>query len=278
MENLKILNNILTENNIYEYGLVNFDIVKTHLIKNYSKKKITEEIKTVIVCIFPYNIGTFSDKNISRYAFSPDYHVIIKDILNNICSKLKKAFPNEKFEAFCDSSPVPEVNAAVKAGLGCVGYNNLLITDKYGSYVFIGEILSTMHFKSENTNKFDKSERCEGCFKCVKICPANALNEKGVFYKDKCLSYITQKKGELLKTEEELIKKNKMVWGCDKCQDICPKNKNAHLTYIKEFYKETVIKIESGEEEYKFKRAFLWRGKDIIKRNLKIINENTDCK
>ena len=98
----------------------------------------------------------------------------------------------------------------------------------------------------------------------------------------RCLSYITQKKGDLEEEEEKVLKENKKVFGCDICQDICPHNKNIPITSIERFKQDTILKLDAEEindisnKEFKRRygnRAFSWRGKNIIKRNINIVSE-----
>lgn len=99
----------------------------------------------------------------------------------------------------------------------------------------------------------------------------------------KCLSYITQKKGELSDDEKNIIKENKIIFGCDMCQKVCPHNKNVEMTNIEEFKNDLIEKLDLDEinrisnKEFKrryYNRAFSWRGKGIIKRNLEILEED----
>ena len=118
---------------------------------------------------------------------------------------------------------------------------------------------------------------CLGCRKCIKACPTGALGECGTDgYK--CLSYITQKKGELTQQEQELMRKCGTVWGCDICQDVCPHNADAEQTDIDEFREDLIdtLKLDSNISNKEFrriygKRAFAWRGKAVLVRNLEIL-------
>ena len=117
-------------------------------------------------------------------------------------------FPENSFSAFVDNSPIPEVKTAALAGLGVVGENGLLITEEFGSWVFIGEIVTDLFIECEER----EIKSCIKCGKCKKVCPA----------KNECLSAVSQKKGELSSEEERLLKENNIVWGCDICQEVCP--------------------------------------------------------
>ena len=126
------------------------------------------------------------------------------------------------------------------------------------------------------------SNKCIKCGKCVKYCPGNALLGNYEMNPKRCLSYITQKKGDLEEEEEKVLKENKKVFGCDICQDICPHNKNIPITSIERFKQDTILKLDAEEindisnKEFKRRygnRAFSWRGKNIIKRNINIVSE-----
>lgn len=250
------------------YGFSPFDAVKDSLIECAAKKRIPENAKTVISILFPYYLGEefYEKSNVSRYAVSEDYHIITGKIINEIRHSLENAYPGYSFEAFVDNSPFPEVRLAVNAGLGVMGKNNLFINKDYGSWVFLGEIVTDKEFPcSQKEVSF-----CDGCDKCVTACPGNALTGKELI-KEKCLSFLSQKKGELDEDTKRKIAATGCVWGCDICQKVCPHNKNAKITPIKEFFETaspTVTKETSIEN-----RAFAWRGKKVLDRNLDLLED-----
>ena len=174
---------------------------------------------------------------------------------------LSNEFNGFCFEAFTDNSPIPEVKAAAISGLGIIGKNKLLINEKWGSFVFLGEIITDMEIKFPPT----KIKDCINCRKCIEICPTKFLEDQN----NTCLSHITQKK-KIDEKEEKIIKKGKSVFGCDKCQEVCPLNKDKPLTNIKEFLESYREKYELGEDNKN--RAYNWRGEEIIKRNFEIID------
>ncbi len=256
------LTNFLKENTLLDFGFCPFSMVEKSLLNCRKKNKIPVCAKTVICFLFPYKCNTEKPSNISRYAAVTDYHIIAQKKLDELCLKLSNKFKGFSFEAFTDNSPIPEVKAAALSGLGVIGKNKLLISKKWGSFVFLGEIITDMEIKFPPV----KIENCIGCGKCIEICPTKFLKDE----KNQCLSNITQMK-KVEKEEVEKIKNGGLVFGCDKCQEVCPLNKDKPLTNIKEFLESYREKYELGEDNKN--RAYNWRGEEIIKRNYKIIND-----
>lgn len=240
-------------------GICSFENIKDRLIDCRKKAEIPQNAKSVILFTFPYKVKEEKPLNISRYAAVSDYHTLAAEILNKYCQKLKETYKNNAFVSFADNSPVPEVYASVKAGLGVLGKNGLLITKEYGSFVFIGEIVTDLEIEAQNLNK-----TCINCGVCEKVCPVS-------LDKEKCLSKVTQQK-KITKEEENLIKENDCVWGCDICSDVCPMNKGVKTTDIEEFITSYRNAYLSGEDTKN--RPYMWRGKEVIERNLKIIDKD----
>ncbi|MBO5879110.1 MAG: epoxyqueuosine reductase [Clostridia bacterium] len=222
--------------------------------------------KSVILFLIPYYAG--APKNISAYAASYDYHIFIKKTTEALISRLKNIYPNASFAAYGDHSPISECHAAVIAGLGVFGDNGLLINEKYGSFVFVADVVSDIEPELLGTVKFEV-KTCSHCGRCRAACPTKILSGEGA----DCLSAITQRKGELADEEVELMKKCDTVWGCDLCQSACPHNFSPKLTPIPFFYEDRIDLLTSevlkalSREEFK-KRAFGWRGRAVVKRNL----------
>lgn len=247
------------------WGISPFEIYKDILVECRNKSRLPEKSKTVISVLFPYYMGesAYKNTNVSRYACVIDYHKVAEKYLYGACDELKKICPENEFVFFADNSPVPEVYACLKSGIGMKGRNGLLINEKYGSWVFIGEIVTDMDMSAEEKEiKF-----CPDCGKCKSACPTEVL-KNDVFEPDKCLSSITQKKGEIEEEYKNLMRKLNIAWGCDECQKVCPYNINAERTHIKEFidsFSPVVTKDTPIEN-----RAFNWRGEKVIRRNLEI--------
>ncbi len=250
------------------FGFCSFDIIKDRLIDCRAKKRMPENAKTVITLLFPYYLGeeSYENINVSRYAAVSDYHTVANRYLSVICEKLKEKYPENQFVFFADNSPVPEVFVAAKSGLGMMGKNGLFINEKYGSWVFIGEIITDLHIPAEDI----EIKSCPDCGKCKEACPTGVLKEEK-FNPDKCLSHITQKKGEIPEEYKKMMKNLGCAWGCDECQKSCPFNKRAEKTTIKEFVENfnPVVTKDTPIEG----RAFEWRGEKVIKRNIEILED-----
>ena len=250
------------------WGICSFDDFSEHLIQCRALSRIPADTKSIIVALFPYYLGedAYCDSNISRYAVVPDYNDYMLERLENTAKVLREIYPDEKFEAFCGNSPFPEVSLAEKAGIGSKGVNGLLLTEKYGSWVFIGEIATTLNL----TPTHGRINLCNDCNLCIDACPSGALS-RDKFNSELCLSSITQQRKPLTKEQEELIKSTGCAWGCDICQKVCPKNIGASITEIEEFVNGVKFRAEIGDDLTD--RAYGWRGSKVIERNLNLFNE-----
>ena len=228
--------------------------------------------KSVIIFLVPYFAGV--PKNISRYAASRDYHLYIKDVTERLAKEIKAHFPTAMAKGYGDHSPIDERSAALVAGLGILGDNGLLINEKYGSYVFIADLVTDID-PSQLCAKPPREVRfCEHCGTCKRACPTGILRGEG----DDCLSAITQKKGELSDSEAELMREYNTAWGCDICQSICPHNRTPLKTPIKFFLTDRVEELDEKTlsamtDEQFSSRAFAWRGRKTVERNIEILSK-----
>lgn len=249
------------------WGVCPFEAVSAHLIKCRAESRLPSSPRSVIVVCFPYllNEESYAGLNVSRYAAVPDYHGVAAALLEKAVGKLKNAYPENEFSAFADNSPIPEVEAACRAGIGVRGMNSLFISEKFGSFVFLGEIVTDLKIPCE-----DKGiQPCLKCGKCVSSCPNGAITPGGI-NRSLCLSDITQKKGELTEKETKLIADSGCLWGCDICQTVCPMNKNASATDIEDFITGAIARVDESTDIEG--RAFAWRGKKTIDRNIGIFS------
>ena len=198
--------------------------------------------------------------------------------LNTVCDALRRKYPEESFAPAADNSPLPEREAAWLAGIGLRGKNGLLILPPYGTYVFLGTILTGA--------ALDVPERpaapdCPGCGACRAACPAGALGEGGPDV-SRCLSELTQKKGALTEEEAARLRVHPLIWGCDFCQRACPYNAAPARSPLPEFSTSLVDALENSDLEgltnrtFRDKyggRAFAWRGPGPLRRNLGLKEE-----
>ncbi len=251
-----------------EWGVCDFSAVEQRLIDCRARLRLPQNAQSVITAAFPYLLDEkkYSGLNVSRYAAVADYHTVIEARLGAACERLKEAFPGESFVCFADNSPLPEVLCAVKSGIGVRGDNGLFFSRRFGSFVFLGTIVTNLKLEAAEA----AGSGCLHCGKCRSACPGGAIGEGGID-PSKCLSAISQKKGELTEAEKELLRRNSTAWGCDICQTVCPLNKGVELTGITEFIESCVPEVLPGCEIDG--RAYAWRGRKVIERNLSVLKE-----
>ena len=244
-------------------------------------KNTMENCKSIIVCAFPYYIGDKEDSNLSKYCYGKDYHIVVKQKMEQITEYLTNKIKGFEYKMFVDNGPLVDRYLAYLSGIGYFGINNNIITDEYGSYVFIGYIMNNYEFTPDEPLE----KTCIKCGKCVEYCPGNAILGNFEMNPRRCLSYITQKKEELSEEERNILSSSNKVFGCDICQEVCPHNKHIPVTEIKEFFEDTMINLKYDDidtmsnKEFKRRygdRAFSWRGRKIIKRNMDILREKSD--
>lgn len=278
-ETLKTVSNTLEACGIPLFGFVSFAELAPHLLPCAAARRLPADARTVVIAAFPYFCGNSEGANLSKYAMPEDYHLLVGARLRAAAERLAALYHGRSFESFCDSSPIPEVSAACRAGLGVCGRNGLLITKRYGSFVFLGELVTDLALPAEPSG-CRPVPGCEDCGACVAACPGTALSKSATLDRPRCVSFITQKKGGLSAEEAGFVRAGGSAWGCDRCQDVCPHNRRLPLTTLPEFRENRTTRLDSAElddplfEKNNTRRAFLWRGKSVLQRNLGILAEN----
>lgn len=240
--------------------------------RSYLLKREGIKDGTCIVFAIPYlsRAADTSERNISAYAVSRDYHMFVRELGGLLLPALYEKYPGNRFALFADHSPIDERDAAVKCGIGSFGDNRLIMNEKYSSFFFLAELITDAVLPKDGPTK----EVCLHCGKCKSACPMTV-------YGCDCFSAITQKRGELSEDEENLIRRYKCAWGCDICQDVCPitvaaRRSGTLYTKIPFFCDHTTPHltselIEAMEEDDFLCRAYSWRGRDVVLRNLSLL-------
>ena len=259
--------------NIEYYAVLDYE--KQREINPSIAQRVGFKPKSIILFLLPYYVSR--PENISIYSSSLDYHIEIQRVTDALSEHLRVRFPEASFRGFGDHSPINEVYAAASAGLGVIGDNGLIINEKYGSYVFIADLLTDIDPGLLGEDLPKEVRGCLSCGRCKAACPTGILSGCS----EKCLSEITQRKGELSEDDLELMVKFNTVWGCDLCQTSCPYNRSPKVTPIEFFHKDRIVRLDSsyvgsiGKDEFK-NRAFAWRGKAPLLRNLEYYERRTD--
>lgn len=270
------LSSFFAEKNIDCWGSI--PLSSCHIIKPYLLERTGIGNGSVVLFAVPYltEAGMAQDRNLSAYAVPRDYHGFFKQLFDELLPLLSSKFPNARFAGFADHSPIAEIDAASRAGLGVIGKNNLLLTPKYSSYVFLGEIVTDILLDCSAK----EPAYCEDCGACTAACPKGTCGE--------CLSALTQKKGELREAEKEVLIRHGSVWGCDLCQEVCPHTKRAiasksifsPIPYFREsnLAHLTQADLDAMSDVELASRAYAWRGRETIGRNLMLIENEKNKK
>ncbi|TWD89655.1 epoxyqueuosine reductase [Neobacillus bataviensis] len=207
----------------------------------------------------------------SRASWGLDYHHILRDRLTKLEEFIINKIPNAKLKSMVDTGELSDRAVAERAGIGWSGKNCSIITPEFGSYVYLGEMITNIPFEPDTPIE----DNCGSCTKCLDACPTGALIQGGQINANRCISFLTQTK-ELI-PDEFREKIGNRVYGCDSCQTACPINKGINFHFHEEMEPDPVVakpllkpilKLSNRE----FKKRFgsisgAWRGKKPIQRN-----------
>lgn len=216
--------------------------------------------------------------NFARASWGVDYHVILRDKMDKLIAFIQSKVPDARFKPMVDTGELIDTVVAQRAGLGFIGRNGLLITKEFGSYVYLGEIMTDIPFPPDEPGVFG----CGECTRCVAFCPTSAILGNGQLNPKLCLSYQTQTKGFM--PEEYRKKISHVIYGCDICQQVCPYNKGKDFHLHPEMEPELesaspVLQPMLSLSNKAFKEQFghlagSWRGKKPLQRNAVIALAN----
>ncbi len=206
-----------------------------------------------------------------RASWGVDYHTALRERLKLLSAWLEERVEGVRIESMVDTGALVDRAVAERAGIGWSGKNCSIITPEFGSYVYLGEIITNIPFAPDTPME----DECGDCRLCLDVCPTGALIEGGQLDSQRCIAFLTQTKGTLPDEFRNHI--GNRLYGCDTCQTVCPKNKGK-INWIHEEFKPDpeiakpllVPLLTISNREFKDKFGHVsgsWRGKKPIQRN-----------
>jgi epoxyqueuosine reductase len=197
--------------------------MENHFDKRLNPTLLVDDAKSVISLLlnyFPSEEQNTDSYKISKYAYGQDYHFVIKEKLKELLHTIQSEIGAVSGRAFVDSAPVLDKAWAAKSGLGWIGKNSNLISQKTGSFFFIAELIIDLELEYDHAT----TDHCGTCTACIDSCPTEAIVSPYVVDGSKCISYFTIELKDNL-PQEMKGKFNDWMFGCDVCQDVCPWNR-----------------------------------------------------
>lgn len=246
------------------------------LIKRIDPKATLKSCKSIIVLGISYNVDFQQKPNyklrgrLSKSSWGLDYHKVLEKKIENLINEIKGEV-DFQHKYFVDTGPLIDRELAKKSGVGYYGKNTSIINEEYGSFIFLGYILTDLEIEED----LPVEEQCGSCNLCLKACPTAALENKYRLNPKRCISYLTQTKDDIPTELRE--KMGIKIYGCDTCQNVCPKNKGVKKSTSEEFIPNVTLGYMNIEElltisNRQFKKKYghisgSWRGKKVLKRN-----------
>lgn len=261
------------ENTFFDVGVID---IKEY-IKYHELPLSYEWVKSIIVFTFGHINKTHKAKDYisAKFAYGDDYHLVLKSYLENLILTEEQVLKS-KYEIKIDVNPFFEKTCAYLAGLGTFGKNNLIISPRFGTFMYIATILTDLEFE-EYSVALD-IDQCGGCNLCILACPTKALDDG--FNRPRCISYLTQYKSQ----DYQLYDKIKKIFvGCDYCQDICPHNRNKEYPILPEFNLNELSLLDlkkfekfakNNFKQYYQNKTFNWIGNLKMLRNILVLEVN----
>ncbi|MDR0268563.1 tRNA epoxyqueuosine(34) reductase QueG [Paenibacillus sp.] len=208
---------------------------------------------------------------LSRTSWGKDYHHVLREAMGKLEDFIREKVPDAVMESMVDTGALVDRAVAERAGIGFSAKNCSIISPKWGSWIFLGEMVTNIPFPPDAP----VTEDCGDCTMCIDACPTGALVGPGQLNAQRCISFLTQTKGFL--PDEIMRKIGNRLYGCDTCQVICPKNKGKHWTHNKDLLPVPekdrplllpILDLTNREFKEKFgESAAAWRGRKPIQRN-----------
>lgn len=254
--------------------------MENHFDKRLDPTLLVDDAKSVVSLLLNYYPSEFQNDEaykISKYAYGQDYHFVIKEKLKEFLYSIQENIGEVSGRAFVDSAPVLDKAWAAKSGLGWIGKNSNLITQKVGSFYFIAELILDLDLEYDHA----VTDHCGSCTACIDACPTQAILAPYIVDGSKCISYYTIELKENIPNEMQ-GKFDNWMFGCDTCQDVCPWNRfskphseplfNPNPDLIS-FSKKDWTEITEETFQKVFKNSPIKRTKfDGLKRNIKFLD------
>lgn len=197
--------------------------MENHFDKRLDPTLLVDDAKSVVSLLlnyFPSESQNEEAYKISKYAYGQDYHFVIKEKLKEFLHSIQENIGEVSGRAFVDSAPVLDKAWAAKSGLGWIGKNSNLITQKVGSFYFIAELILDLDLEYDHA----VTDHCGSCTACIDACPTQAILAPYIVDGSKCISYYTIELKENIPNDMK-GKFDEWMFGCDTCQDVCPWNR-----------------------------------------------------
>lgn len=213
---------------------------------------------------------------VSNYAWRGDYHRGVRALLRIVAREIDDAAGCPVTAIACDTRPLAERALAARSGLGWVGKHTNVITPKFGSFVFLGEIVTTLDLAADAPLR----KSCGSCRRCVDACPTRALRGDYTIDATRCISDLTQRADGIPPKMRSLV--GDWVWGCDLCQLVCPptlaaERGNRRERAAPEFVDlVSLLRLRSGEFKRRYRATAMgWRGAAVLRRNAAVALGNS---
>jgi len=229
--------------------------------------------QSIIVMGVPIKTGEFTPPPhnagiLSQLCVADDYHTLARKLLKNLAAKLQ-CHTSFMYKILVDSPNLDERQLAARAGLGHLGRHGLVISPEYGTRFNIGLLLTSIPIEALGSHTPATGSCPKNCKNCITSCPSGALSASSDYDVTRCISYLTQKK-ELTPEEAKLIGRH--LYGCDVCQDVCPKNKKQPTPWVTP--EDWLSMTDDDFAKIYGHTATLWQGTALLKRNAKIVMAN----
>lgn len=181
----------------------------------------------------------------ARYALGKDYHAHVKNRLHALSDFIRSLAPEAQTRASVDTAPVLERELAARAGIGWIGKNTCVINTRIGSWIFLGEVLTSLELPIDDPG----TNRCGTCTRCIDACPTDAITGPYQLDASRCISYLTiEYRGEI--PQELAQQTGEWVFGCDICQDVCPWNRKASFSFLEDVQPVRPARVEASAIEH----------------------------